>query len=1360
MQNNYCNSFNGFTSLIQLFNILAILNSIPQAFSISYRCEGDQVLVVQSFGNDTIRMHCQRLNVCGDVDVHCHYEKNQPACGGKANFVAHVDQPNPLAPVSHTCCEAIPPFEEKMNELPRQVINSNDCFIYELPDPNAPPPEEKQFDNKKEEEEDENEHFTLLNSIDQLPGHINPEGYHYRMRLFLLRYKSPPALLVKSIRRLREGYRVTICRPRCRRVVIEEDEQQEKEEDNGLKKWITENLGGIEPQKRPKTFEKSSTEKADSKRKLTVVDGGVQAPSKQTEIIENETNNTKTTINPSDTNIHASTNSCSNITITPETSLKNPNNNILINTNNNVTLIANGAGQHHNVYIHNNNTLTVIAIGESLKNGSVKSDNNINVTDGETNERDKESLRGDREENKQPENTKSETTKMENTESENKNTEGKNKVNTELENTKPKTIKMENTKAETKLENTKEGKINENTKPENNKPLNEKKENTKIENTYSESTKQGTKESETTKPETIKIQNTKPENTKEGRSSFESLSGRDIKKGLEKVMPENKAKEGNTIEEDNSFTNPGGLPKDYSGGNEETRNNSRKKDNKINNILIDNDGESGEKDEKDELKVKEEEEMKKSERVLDKKEKEDIEKRNKTKNDVDNEGNGRGLNESGRREGTKERIGKEEMRGRGISSENGKRRLEGRGRDGKHEKGKGLVEVKEESERGSVINEEKDKGRGLEEGEGGSNGRGSNAGKEGRGKGGLSKEEKDIGRGLEEGNPDRETLPKESNRGRGLEGREELKEGKIKGGQKGREDGSSGGGLEEGKRELGRVTNEEKNKGIGLDGEKEDNKGGSKEGRNQGRGGKEGFGRLSSEKERGRGLEELEGYRRGLEEGRLKGDNGRLTNEENGGRGLEEKRGNEEKHEDQEGRGLMGENGGKEKTVKKLLLEEHGEKAKSSEKDGNRNEGKDDNNGKGKDIQQISSEGTETNKHWRNHHRTKRPKETTTTRSTTTTITTSTSEGGGETTTTESSTSSIRTTDHSTHIQTITEASTRPQTSKSTTETPIYPKTTTESPTYPKTTTEPQIYPKTPTEPPTYPKTTTEPPIYPKTTTEPQEVTEPSTSTITIESHEKAEEAKEDSGEEKPPDKPHSLQHSEPIKQNEQPTPSEPTPGFEELFGLSHKNCFSGDTLVQTANGVKRMDRLEVGELVLVPASSNSLKFERVEMFYHRKPDENTLFFQIETETGKQLSLTPLHLLPFGNCSEMAYEELDSDKIERWLQKSRFAHKARVDDCVFTVTQQNNKNIKVNVERIRKIGRRYSRGIYSPMTVEGALLTNGILSSCFSQIESHAVQKAYLIETTERIYYNEIPVPSLVDFLYTISRHIVPFVKY
>lgn len=32
-------------------------------------------------------------------------------------------------------------------------------------------------------------------------------------------------------------------------------------------------------------------------------------------------------------------------------------------------------------------------------------------------------------------------------------------------------------------------------------------------------------------------------------------------------------------------------------------------------------------------------------------------------------------------------------------------------------------------------------------------------------------------------------------------------------------------------------------------------------------------------------------------------------------------------------------------------------------------------------------------------------------------------------------------------------------------------------------------------------------------------------------------------------------------------------------------------------------------------------------------------------------------------------------------------------------------------------------GIYSPMTVEGSLIVDGVLSSCFSHLESHSAHK-------------------------------------
>ena len=115
--------------------------------AISYRCENHQVLIVQSFGNDTIRMHCQRLDLCGNKNLvifelwknksqricrkfsptfchfliekieqilylitfffifyillllqNCNYDHEQPSCGGKNNFVSHVNQVTPTGP--------------------------------------------------------------------------------------------------------------------------------------------------------------------------------------------------------------------------------------------------------------------------------------------------------------------------------------------------------------------------------------------------------------------------------------------------------------------------------------------------------------------------------------------------------------------------------------------------------------------------------------------------------------------------------------------------------------------------------------------------------------------------------------------------------------------------------------------------------------------------------------------------------------------------------------------------------------------------------------------------------------------------------------------------------------------------------------------------------------------------------------------------------------------------------------------------------------------------------------------------------------------------------------------------------------
>ncbi|KAE9552918.1 hypothetical protein FO519_003860 [Halicephalobus sp. NKZ332] len=213
------------------------------------------------------------------------------------------------------------------------------------------------------------------------------------------------------------------------------------------------------------------------------------------------------------------------------------------------------------------------------------------------------------------------------------------------------------------------------------------------------------------------------------------------------------------------------------------------------------------------------------------------------------------------------------------------------------------------------------------------------------------------------------------------------------------------------------------------------------------------------------------------------------------------------------------------------------------------------------------------------------------------------------------------------------------------------------------------------------------------------------------------------------------------------------------------RSCFSGEMEVTTVSGNKRMDELEVGDLVLVPASGNLLKFEKVEMFYHREPETVTKFVHLKTESGKTLSLTPLHLLPFDDCEKLSESDFDIDDIEALMRKSKFAHKITSGQCVVTVSEEN----KIIIDKVVFVGRKISKGIYSPMTVEGSLVANGVLASCFSQIESHGTQKlAYdflfriynFFGYMKEAFVETQEIPSMLNYIHVLSRHVLPFAKY
>lgn len=111
--------------------------------------------------------------------------------------------------VAHTCCEVATSGPESV-----PGHEANDCifrlcffflyaylgFVYELPD-GTPPTDAELAKFTQNSAESENDQYTLLKNAEQAPQET--DGYAgYRLRLFMLKNKAPPMLIVKAIERL------------------------------------------------------------------------------------------------------------------------------------------------------------------------------------------------------------------------------------------------------------------------------------------------------------------------------------------------------------------------------------------------------------------------------------------------------------------------------------------------------------------------------------------------------------------------------------------------------------------------------------------------------------------------------------------------------------------------------------------------------------------------------------------------------------------------------------------------------------------------------------------------------------------------------------------------------------------------------------------------------------------------------------------------------------------------------------------------------------------------------------------------------------------------------------------------------
>ncbi|EFO23091.1 hypothetical protein LOAG_05394 [Loa loa] len=192
--------------------------------------------------------------------------------------------------------------------------------------------------------------------------------------------------------------------------------------------------------------------------------------------------------------------------------------------------------------------------------------------------------------------------------------------------------------------------------------------------------------------------------------------------------------------------------------------------------------------------------------------------------------------------------------------------------------------------------------------------------------------------------------------------------------------------------------------------------------------------------------------------------------------------------------------------------------------------------------------------------------------------------------------------------------------------------------------------------------------------------------------------------------------------------------------------CFSGDTTVQTPDQIKRIDELQIGDQVL-SIEESLVSYSPVVLFLHRSDNESTIFNKIILENGNIIKLTDYHLLYVTDC------------IEGENLRLVFAKDVRLGHCLHVVREQSNDLVPVQVSNIQRLT---GKGFYAPLTANGDIIVNSILSSCHSNVAVQTLQQSifsllrkfrYLISTDQS---TDGLLPG-IQFLTQISDLVLPY---
>jgi hedgehog protein len=204
--------------------------------------------------------------------------------------------------------------------------------------------------------------------------------------------------------------------------------------------------------------------------------------------------------------------------------------------------------------------------------------------------------------------------------------------------------------------------------------------------------------------------------------------------------------------------------------------------------------------------------------------------------------------------------------------------------------------------------------------------------------------------------------------------------------------------------------------------------------------------------------------------------------------------------------------------------------------------------------------------------------------------------------------------------------------------------------------------------------------------------------------------------------------------------------------------CFTAETTVQTSNGTNlRLEELRIGDRVLaLDMTTGRFTYSEVILFLDRNPEQRREFLHLRTASGRNLTVTPSHLLMVASNSSDTYRV-----------QAVFADRVRPGDRILIHNRLEPEiDIVISTEAILK------QGVYAPLTTEGTIVVDGFVASCYAVVDSQWIaqwsyapfriyasfMRLFSKSVTSARSANQGPVGVhwYASILYTIAQYILP----